>query len=174
MSKPNFPIANSREEFEDGGKGVYTEIIINSPPATVRAKLLDFKNRSKWDPFVTAVDTFGNLDDISSKPKVQLTMCEKMDGGKSMKLPAKPDVYVNDTKSLIWGMNMGCLGKAEQGHVFIPLEDGTKTKLVHYEFVAGCLFNLMFNLKLLEKGYTASNECLKKMIEEEQSQANDA
>jgi hypothetical protein len=167
----NFPIVSTEEEFISSKQGHYrdlwTEIIINAPPAVVRAKCLDFENKPSWDPFYRKTEVIkGRLDDLDTKPTIALTLDVKLNG-KEMKLPLTPVITKNDEEGLIWGMNIarGCFYKADHVHLFLPMDDGKATRLVNYERFSGFLKYLM-DESSLAKPFNASNAALKKVCEE--------
>jgi hypothetical protein len=59
--------------------------------------------------------------------------------GNPKKVPALPIVMVNNTNAFTWGDSIGFLLKAKQVFLFEPIDNGVKTRLVHYERMSGLL-----------------------------------
>ena len=89
-------------------RDIWSEIVIQAPPAKVRATFLDFEKRPYWDPFIRKIGlTEGRLDDLTANPRIGLTINAKADGiaKNDFTLPFTLPIYKRDDKSIIWGCN---------------------------------------------------------------------
>ena len=168
----NFPIVTTEEEFKSSNPGycndVWTELIIQAPPAVVRATVLDFKNRSSFDPFYRHIEVVkGQLDDLDTKPAISLTFDFDMDGKKEMTVPFHPTISRNDEECLVWGFRVVCgwFYMVDHVHVFVPIDDGKATRLVNYERICGFM-KYFTPTKTFFAPFHASNAALKKVCEE--------
>jgi hypothetical protein len=167
----NFPIIINEEEFKSSNPGSYrdmwTEITIQAPPAKVRSIFLDFPNRTNWDPFYRHMEVKkGQLEDLSTKPTLSITVDMKGDG-KNFKVPFAFPISRNDEQYVIWGLNKLCgvLFLIDHVHAFLPVDDGKATRFVNYERQSGCM-KILTNVATITKAFNASNEALKKVCEE--------
>ena len=175
----NFPIVGgTEEEFKATNPGnryhdVWTEIIIQAPPAVVRAVCLDFQSRASWDPAVTHIEVIrGQADDLSTKPALKLAFEFALDG-KETKIPFRPLIMKNDEGCLLWGLNLlgGLFYKMDHAHIFEPIDGGKATRLVNYERFGGFLKYTM-DYSNWKECFKASNVAIKKMAEEKANSDN--
>lgn len=176
----HFPIASTREEFEkiiaeSDCVGAYTEIIIDAPPSVVRSKFLDFETRESWDPFHRKIEvTKGSIDgDDSSELEITLTLDMKMNDAPSKFFKPLP-VSKNDKESFVWGLEISPCGfgifRADHANFFFASDEtDNATRFVQYEIMGDIVLRLMFDKEMLLNAYTAVNQALKKVCEEDSS-----
>ena len=172
----NFEPAITQEEadkaLKKSGDLVWVETIIQSTPAAVQEKLLDFSSWSKWNLVIPRVDIAdpdanGKLKDISTRPKLKVYLdFEKT--GKPM--TAEPIVVLNDERGFGWGLKVlgGSIVKADHVFLTMPHDDGKATRFIHYERATGAFgfFMKHFSHKSMMNAYKEFNESLKKYVEE--------
>jgi hypothetical protein len=158
-----------RNHQEADKRTAFTEIIINAAPEKVRQKFLAFEQWNEWNKTIPKITVkAGNVDDISSKPTLELEL-DLNRSGKPSKVPASPIVTVNDINAFKWGLNNGFIIKAEHVFLFEPINSGTATRLIHYERMSGLLSPLFMTSKLVAQmvdGYNKMNEDLKQLVEQ--------
>lgn len=113
-----------------------TEIEIPAPPAPVWAVLTDLERWAEWNPFATAT----GRPQVGEKLIVRLTGAR---GGKGMTF--KPRVTAAEPgQRFAWLGRLGVPGLFDGEHSFTlePLDDGTRTRLVHAESFTGVLVGL--------------------------------
>ena len=171
MYVSNFPITSNKEEFDALNTGQYkdiwTEIIIQAPPAVVRSVLLDVKNRTSWDPATTHMEVIkGDINDVSSKPLLKLAFDFKLDGNET-KIPFHPRISRNDEECIMWTLKIlgGFFYAMDHVHILEPIDDGKATRFVNYERFNGFLKYVM-DYSSWENCFKATNEALKKIAEE--------
>ena len=149
-----------------GNTTVFTEIEINASPELVRAKFLAFDKWGDWNSVIPqiAIKT-GDINDLETKPTLDLTL----DFGRKndpARAPVNPKVYENSAEVFNWGFNIGVL-KAVHVFIFEPINEGKKTRLVHYERMGGIL-KFVMNKKMkasMIRQYNKMNESLKRISE---------
>jgi hypothetical protein len=170
----NFPIIDTtQEDFNASNPGSYrdiwSEIIIQAPPATVRAVFLDLERRSNWDPFYKQIHVAkGNIDDCSTEPELTITVNPDCDGKKGFSVPFHLRVYKNEEDGIVWGVKLlnGCLFLVDHVHLFQPLDSGKATRLVNYERQSGPM-RYLTNAKTYTRAFQMCNEALKSECEEQ-------
>jgi hypothetical protein len=165
MKKNQTYIRNASEVT--GKNTAFTEIEINASPELVRSKFLAFDKWGDWNSVIPqiAIKT-GNLNNLKTKPTLDLTLNfgRKNDPAPA---PVSPKVYENSAEVFNWGFNIGVL-KAVHVFIFEPIDEGKKTRLVHYEKMEGVL-KFVMNEKMkasMVDHYNKMNESLKKISEE--------
>ena len=150
-----------------GSTTVFTELEINASPELVRAKFLEFDKWGEWNTVIPKIAVHsGDLDNIKTKPTIELTL----DFGRKndpAQAPVYPKVYENSAGVFYWGFNIGLL-KAAHVFLFEPIDEGKKTRLVHYEKMEGVLkFILNEKMKIsMNQRYHKMNADLKRISEE--------
>lgn len=149
-----------------GNNTVFTEIEINAAPALVRAKFLEFDKWGDWNTVIPkiAIKT-GDINKLETKPSLNLTL----DFGRKndpAPAPVYPKVYENSAEVFYWGFNIGVL-KAAHVFIFESIDEGKKTRLVHYEKMEGIL-KFVMNEKMktaMMQRYNKMNADLKRISE---------
>ena len=152
-----------------GKQTVYTEIEINASPEVVKSKFFDFEKWGTWNKVHPKIAVkSGNLNDLSTNPKIDLTLDFGRKGDPAP-APVSPKVYENSKEVFNWGFSLGFLLNAKHVFIFESIQSGKATRLVHYEEMKGFFKSFAMNeeTKLnMTKCYSAMNESLKKLCEQ--------
>jgi hypothetical protein len=150
-----------------GSTTAFTELEINASPEFVRAKFLEFDKWEEWNSVIPkiAIKT-GDINNLETKPTLDLTL----DFGRKndpAQAPVYPKVYENSAEVFHWGFNIGLL-KAAHVFIFESIDDGKKTRLIHYEKMEGILkFIMSAKMKAsMLREYDKMNKALKRISEE--------
>lgn len=140
---------------------ISTSIVIGASPAKVKEVFFDFKSYPEWNSFVTSIK--GDSVEVGSKLDVQIKP-----PGKGIQ---RFQLTVTDNTEEKFGW-VGVVGSSYifHGHhtyEFIPIENGTKTKLVQEEEFTGIMSSpLLYFIKgVTTKGFNQLNEDLKARVE---------
>lgn len=140
-------------------KKIETEITINAAPKSVWKVLTNFKDYSKWNPFIKSI--FGE-----QKVGKQIEVCMQPPNGKEMTF--KPDILkFSENKEFRWVGKLVVKGIFDGEHYFKLVDlGGDQTKLIHGENFGGILLPLMGKILSNTKlGFQLMNESLKKECE---------
>lgn len=152
-----------------GKHTVFTEIEINATPEVVRAKFLEFEKWPEWNLVIPEIVVrTGDIDNLKTKPTLELMLDFGRKGDPST-APAFPEVTENNAEVFNWGFDKGMLLRAEHVFIFEPINNGSGTRLVHYEKMAGMASSFAMTKKVkanMTERYSLMNEALKKLCEE--------
>lgn len=142
-------------------KEIKTQMQINATPQQVWDVLTDFKNYSKWNPFVRSI-----IGDVREGNKIKVVLGPQ--GDKPMTFNPKVLAF-KEAQDFRWLGHLLFPGIFDGEHYFELLEnvDGSTT-FIHGERFEGILVGMMAK-KLdtdIKLGFEAMNKALKKQVEE--------
>jgi len=141
-------------------KTIETEILIESGPEQVWARLIDFERYSEWNPFIRHIVG-------EPEPGSRLTIRIHPPEGKVMTFQPRVRV-VHPGKELRWLGHFGIRGLFDGEHIFrIETNGDAHVRFLHSEHFRGVLVSLIPN-SLFEKtrrGFEQMNQALKREVE---------
>jgi hypothetical protein len=109
----------------------------------------------------------GDINDLETKPTIGL-MLDFGRKGDPVKAPVNPKVFENNEEVFYWGFKKGFLLSAEHIFIFDPIDNGRRTRFVHYKKMNGMLKSFAMTKKIkanMIERYILMNEDLKTLCE---------
>ncbi|KAG7191449.1 uncharacterized protein KQ657_003124 [Scheffersomyces spartinae] len=151
---------------------ISTSIIIDSTPEVVRKSFLDFKHYPEWAPFITSVQVQDKKRDQEIDSYADLKAGEHLVVALQDKEGAKPNIIEpvlleNSPERFQWKGKVlyDWIFWGAHKFEFKPIENGTKTELIHSEQFGGLLTSIVIYFFNPEALFIRFNESLKKRVE---------